>query len=309
MSPFFFGASSAVGKTPFTRVTSAQLGRAIQVVVLAACLWGFAWSATNSLAGARPSLTHPEATLEALGSKALGSKALGPESLGTHTLAKTQLADLAGLYEIAIESGHDTASLKTLALTLSNIVSSAQEPVKPVVVVEALNLLQELLSRNPHDAETLRAMAELSFSQKVFDRAAFYYNAYLQLHPNDISTRSNYASALTFAGETDRALKELDSVLAVAPEHFHATVYLAIAHAQKGEAREALLLGERALQYAPTEDARKRLATFLEGIREKQTDEEAAPKNSENKNSENMAPFHEPPTMSKEENYATKPNS
>jgi tetratricopeptide (TPR) repeat protein len=124
-----------------------------------------------------------------------------------------------------------------------------------------------VLKLKPDDANALIAMADISFNQQVFNKAADYYARYLGVQPNDNDARARYASALSFSGKFDDAIKELKGVLKKDPKNFHASAYLAITYAQMGKQPEAITAGEQALTLAPNEEARARFTNFLDEVK------------------------------------------
>jgi len=87
--------------------------------------------------------------------------------------------------------------------------------------------------------------------------------------PEDNDARARYGSSLAFIGKFDSAFEELQTVLSADPDNFHAHAYMAIAYTQMGDNKLALSSGERALELAPTEEARARFSAFYKEIQEK----------------------------------------
>ena len=137
------------------------------------------------------------------------------------------------------------------------------KPVPPPLIFETLDVLGELLKHDPQHTNALITIANISFNQKVFDKAAEYYTRYLSYKPNDLAARSRYGSTLTLMGKADDAVNELQSVLKVEPNDFHATAYLAIAYRELGDEENLDTVAKRALALAPSEEARTRLRDYL----------------------------------------------
>ena len=95
------------------------------------------------------------------------------------------------------------------------------------------------------------------------------------LQPEDHAVRVRYGAVLTLAGEVDRAVSELETVLAVRPTDFGALVNLSIAHAERGDVAKSEQIGKQALAHAPDQAARERFRQFLES-RESTADVEQA---------------------------------
>jgi tetratricopeptide (TPR) repeat protein/ribosomal protein L40E len=133
-------------------------------------------------------------------------------------------------------------------------------------ILEQVDYLAGILRQNPNDITALIALADLSFNNKAFTKAAEYYSRYLQLVPADNSVRSRYGSSLTFLGAFDEAIFELNQILSEEPGHFQALAYLSIAYAQSGNRELALKAGQAALENAPDGEARERFVGFLESL-------------------------------------------
>ncbi len=134
------------------------------------------------------------------------------------------------------------------------------------LVFEAVDALSRILNAEPNDPGALVMMADLSFDQKAFTKAADFYQRYLKLEPEDLGARARYASTLTFLGKYSESVSELDSVLKKDPKNFPAMAYLAITYAQSGDLVKAKELGGKALTIAPSEDARARFSAFVESL-------------------------------------------
>lgn len=159
----------------------------------------------------------------------------------------------------------DKRSWQVLASALAEKLNTNERP-NPEIVFEAIGALRKILDIDPHDKEALLAMAEISFNQQAFSKATEFYEKYLTEVPEDLDVRARYASSLSFTGQFEKSLKELDQVLSVQPKHFHALAYSAVAYAEMGRKSEALSAGEKALELAPSPEARARFSDFLKTV-------------------------------------------
>lgn len=137
------------------------------------------------------------------------------------------------------------------------------------LMLDLIDALSSVLSAAPNDKDSLLMLANLSFNQKVFNKSVEYFQRYLTLDPGNNEARASYASALTFLGQFDTAIKELDLVLKGNPRFFQAIAYKAIAYAQMGKISEAKALGAEALSVAPSEEAKARFSGFIESLDQK----------------------------------------
>lgn len=130
-------------------------------------------------------------------------------------------------------------------------------------VFDLLEALRGILNINPNDKDALLGMAEISYSQQAFDKAAEFYKSYLQIDPQNIQVKANYASSLTFLGQFDQSKTILNEILKSDPANFQAGAYLAIAYARNGETEQAKKIGKETMKHAPDDEAIKRFGRFL----------------------------------------------
>jgi cytochrome c-type biogenesis protein CcmH/NrfG len=130
-------------------------------------------------------------------------------------------------------------------------------------IFDLLEALRGILNINPNDKDALLAMADISYSQQAFDKAAEFYKSYLQIDPENIQVKANYASSLTFLGQFDQSKTILKEILKRDPANFQAGAYLTIAYARNGETEEAKKIGEETMKHAPDDEAIKRFGRFL----------------------------------------------
>lgn len=235
--------------------------RSVAVVLIATtALWGGADFVTKQHTGNKPTQAYvpPEA-------QPVQDQTLNP------------------LREAAQSRPDDLEALRNFADALVTKIRSTEKP-DTGLLFEAMEVLTKILSANPQEAPALLALADISFNQQVFDKAVTYYERYLALAPGDHPVRARMASALTFLGKADLALKELQAILAQNPNDFHALAYTSITHAQTGNSSEALKWGEKALAAAPSVEARDRFGEFLNSLKasssapaDKKTSEQISP--------------------------------
>ncbi len=209
-------------------------------------LWGSVTAIQSTRAGVKPTRPYqPDSTMPSEPSEP------DPELDRLREQAKAQSGQL--------------DPLRSLANALIERLRSAQES-PPALVLEATDVLGQILRIDPKDPEALIALADISFNQKVFNKAVLLYQRYLELQPQDISARSRHASSLAFVGKTNEAVKELQIVLKTNPDNFHALAYLSITYAQMGDNAQALEIGKKALQHSPSAEATARFNEFLSAL-------------------------------------------
>jgi tetratricopeptide (TPR) repeat protein len=164
-------------------------------------------------------------------------------------------------------SPEDLTKLKVFAGILGDKIR--QEPkASQGLVFEAIDVLSRILSISPNDPGALVLMADVSFEQQAFSKSLEFYEKYLAIEPGDLGARARYASTLTFLGRFDDSIKELNKVLAKDPKNFPATAYVAITYHQKGDFKKARQYGTKALEIAPSEEARARFSGFMESLKQ-----------------------------------------
>lgn len=234
---------------PFSEKALGVKGSIVLVAVVL-LVWGFSWSVQAHLAGKKP------------GKSSVASTA--------HAPSRPEVNDpvLKRLYAEVEAAPDDLAKLKELANALVERVSSP-EHASAQSIMQAIDVLRKVLEAEPSHAESLLAMANITFASNVFDKALEYHKRYLEVRPEDHDIRSQYGSILTVVGRVDEAIKELKTVLEKEPTSFHAAANLAVAYWIKGEKQEYRSMRERALAAAPSDEERKRITRFLDGLEEK----------------------------------------
>jgi cytochrome c-type biogenesis protein CcmH/NrfG len=130
-------------------------------------------------------------------------------------------------------------------------------------VFEVIDVLSRILATVPNDPAALVMMADVSFDQKAFTKAQEFYERYLKIEPDNHGARARYASTLTFLGQYDKSITELNAVLKKDPRNFPAMAYLSITYAQQGDLTKAKETGSAALNIAPSDEARARFSAFM----------------------------------------------
>ncbi len=74
------------------------------------------------------------------------------------------------------------------------------------------------LQNDPNNADLLKQVARVYKSTHQFQAAADYYGKILAVNPKDVSTRTDRAACLYYAGDVDGAIAELQQALQVDPK-------------------------------------------------------------------------------------------
>lgn len=185
---------------------------------------------------------------------------------GVSEAALGQNPALAQLLERARSAPKDADAWRAVGGALLEVIAAS--PSSTEIQFDALDVFSYLLSISPDDPLALRALGDLCFEQRLFDKSLSYYERYLKLNPTDNEVRSRRASTLTFIGRADEAVAELSQVVKEQPDTFQPLAYLSIALSQKGDIAQAKTVGEQALAKAPSAEARERFLGFLSGLSE-----------------------------------------
>ncbi|NDC38256.1 MAG: zinc-ribbon domain-containing protein [Proteobacteria bacterium] len=240
-------ASVAQGGQTVQPVSSFTTKHYLIILLLAVGIWIPIWFIQDARSGKKPTQTFEQTSMAQT----------QPADLG---------ADIQRLTTAAKAAPQDYEAQQALAAALVNKLQDSERPSNDLIFA-AMEAVGNVLKLKPDDANALIAMADISFNQQVFNKAADYYARYLGVQPNDNDARARYASALSFSGKFDDAIKELKGVLKKDPKNFHASAYLAITYAQMGKQPEAITAGEQALTLAPNEEARARFTNFLDEVK------------------------------------------
>ena len=152
------------------------------------------------------------------------------------TILAVALAVLVGVILIAVYTQPKAGTSAQLPAEFKTLLSTQQQG-----AFDALTALQT----NQKDSESLLKMANFYFdansAAKQTDAAAAftyaqqgirYFERYLKLSPQDNDARADFATLLFSAGHTDRAIREVSSVLKLDNNHVNANFNLGIFYAQ-----------------------------------------------------------------------------
>lgn len=214
-------------------------------VSILVCVIGWNWS--SSIGGPKPGMSHSEWVAK-----------MNPE---------LQDPALDRLREAVKAAPDDSGAWKALGHNIFSKITAMEQPPNQLVF-EFIDVLREILAREPNDRFALLAMADVSLNQQIFPKAVEYFERYLAVFGDDDQVRARYASALAFVGRSDEAVQELQGILQRDPGNFQAKAYLAVTFAQAGDREQALKRAEEALALAPNEDARARIGVFVESLKD-----------------------------------------
>lgn len=230
---------------------------------LSALIFTYGWLTQSALGGKRP-----ERSFQAAASGGPGHEH-GHDDHGHQHSAASDDPQIKALKAAAEAKPGDKEGWRTFVTALYEKLQKEPDPANNALLFEIIDGLRAILKIDPKDPDALLAMADVSFNQQAFPKAAEFYSAYLDVKPDDVDSRARYASSLTFLGRYDDSIVELKRALVQDPKSFHASAYLAITYAQMGKAQDALQMGEEVMKLAPSDEARARFGRFLDSVKEK----------------------------------------
>ncbi|MBI1822846.1 MAG: tetratricopeptide repeat protein [Nitrospirae bacterium] len=126
-----------------------------------------------------------------------------------------------------------------------------------------ISSFKERLKKNPKDLEALIFLGNSNFDIKRYEKAKELYIQALMIEPKNSSVRTDLATCFRNLGESDQAIVELKTVLALNPDHPAALFNLGvILLGDKGDKKEAVEMWRRLLKKHPE-------SPFTHGLSEK----------------------------------------
>jgi tetratricopeptide (TPR) repeat protein len=125
-------------------------------------------------------------------------------------------------------------------------------------------LTEAEVARLPKDFKKLVEMGNHYFDHQQFHDAMVIYKKALEINPDDLDVRTDYAACLNFLGDFEGAKRELKKVLTKSPNHPVANFNLGVVHINKGENDSARKYWNKYLKLDPNspraQEVRKLLA-------------------------------------------------
>lgn len=126
-----------------------------------------------------------------------------------------------------------------------------------------ISSFKDRLKKNPKDLEALIFLGNSNFDIKRYEKAKDLYIQALMIEPKNASVRTDLATCFRNLGESDQAIVELKTVLALNPDHPAALFNLGvILLGDKGNKKEAVEMWQRLLKKHPE-------SPFTQGLSEK----------------------------------------
>ena len=145
------------------------------------------------------------------------------------------------------------------------------EQMKHMADKQAQPLLDQL-AKTPGNAGLLIQLGDVYKSTHQFQDAAAYYEKSLAIDPKNVEVRTDMASCLFYAGNTDKALAELETSLKYDPKHAGTLFNLGmIKWKGKGDAAGAIAAWQSLLQIHPDVDNRPMVEKLIAEARQHTT--------------------------------------
>ncbi|MCY4214035.1 MAG: sulfotransferase [Gammaproteobacteria bacterium] len=115
----------------------------------------------------------------------------------------------------------------------------------------AEGILRDYLHRWPTDVNAIRLLADIALQLEAFDDAVALLRRCLELAPDYLQARSNYANALSRTGDFQMALREAEALERLEPRNLSHPVLAASVLVNVGAYEQAIARYERVLKQAP----------------------------------------------------------
>ena len=248
------------------------------VLTAAIALWvsGILLSETLVKRGQKEMLAKELARAEKERSTAAGGSGMDRQNTAGHEapqfVALEQLDLPPEVAEIRKRAGANPQDEAANLLLAQNLVVIGNSKRDPVYLMHGLGAYQATLRINPKNLTALRGLGDLCAEQGIFDEAAKNYSTYLEIKPDDIKARTDYALVLIQSGNAENGIANLDRIISANNDNFPARLARALGFRVLGDFKRAAEETKNAMNFAPDDTARSVAVSFLHQI-------EAAEKN------------------------------
>ena len=135
-------------------------------------------------------------------------------------------------------------------------------------VMGEINVYKERMKKNPKDLEALIFLGNSNFDIKRFEKAKELYIQALSIDPKNPFVRTDLATCFRNLGQSDQAVVELRTVLAMTPRHPPALFNLGVILLDdKGDKKGAIEVWEQLLESHPKDVLAKGLAEKINRLK------------------------------------------
>lgn len=144
--------------------------------------------------------------------------------------------------------------------------SASPEQIKSAVDGQAAPVVAQLKG-NAKDLGPLVNLGNIYYDAKQYPTAIEYYQRALVIQPTDTSVRTDMATAIWYAGDTDQAIAEFQKVLTQDPDKANALYNLGIVKWRgKQDPAGAIALWQKLLATTPNYDARAQVEDLIRRV-------------------------------------------
>jgi cytochrome c-type biogenesis protein CcmH/NrfG len=162
------------------------------------------------------------------------------------------------------ETAGQNASSSGFASSLGNSNLGQQSD----LTARAVAPLLERLNTRPNDPELLISIANTYYDGKDYPHAIDYYQKALKLTPQNVSVRTDMATAMWYSGDADGAIKQYELSLKVQPTHPQTLFNMGIVRWQgKKDAKGAVEVWEKLLAANPEYSDRPKVQQLIDQVK------------------------------------------
>lgn len=136
--------------------------------------------------------------------------------------------------------------------------------VDPSYTEKAQKAFDHLHGIDPKNLEGLRGLGNLAYDSQDRGKAVEYYQAYLEIQPDDPEVRTDLGTMRYEMGDADGAVSEFKSVIEKKPEFYQAYFNLGVVYDAQGDRKAAHEQLRKARDTAPDESVKHRIEALLE---------------------------------------------
>ena len=115
----------------------------------------------------------------------------------------------------------------------------------------AIDLLRQLVIKNPHSISTLFNLAKALEDGKDYEEASKYYLQLLDLEPNHIDGLLNYSKCSIEINDLNKAINIITKILEIVPNHKPALINMGVIFKKRGDYEQAINYANRVLEQDP----------------------------------------------------------
>ncbi len=130
-----------------------------------------------------------------------------------------------------------------------------------------IKMLKEQLQKNPNDLEHLIQLGNLLYDNGNFKDAIEPYGKALSIDPSNNNVRNDYAVCFFNSGNPEKAIAELNSILAGDKGNITATFNLGVIHANIGKTDAARTYFSRTIELQPNSEFASKARSMLGNVK------------------------------------------